>query len=84
MKKISFLILAFIFSGSLYSQQLPQLTQFMDNNYVLNPAFSGMEDYYQVRTSIRNQWTGIADAPSTTILSIRTARRKYRFRRGDI
>ena len=70
MKKISFLILAFIFSGSLYSQQLPQLTQFMDNNYVLNPAFAGTEDYYQVRTSIRNQWTGIADAPSTTILSI--------------
>ena len=70
MKKISFLILAFIFSGSLYSQQLPQLTQFMDNNFVLNPAFAGMEDYYQVRTSIRNQWTGIADAPSTTILSI--------------
>ena len=70
MKKISFLILAFIFSGSLYSQQLPQLTQFMDNNYVLNPAFAGMEDYYQVRTSIRNQWTGIADAPSTTILSV--------------
>ena len=70
MKKISFLILVFIFSGSLYSQQLPQLTQFMDNNYVLNPAFAGMEDYYQVRTSIRNQWTGIADAPSTTILSV--------------
>ena len=70
MKKISFLILAFIFSGSLYSQQLPQLTQFMDNNYVLNPAFAGMEDYYQVRTSIRNQWTGINGAPSTTILSM--------------
>jgi len=70
MKKLSFLILTFIFSGSLYSQQLPQLTQFMDNNYVLNPAFAGMDDYYQVRTSIRNQWTGIADAPSTTILSI--------------
>ena len=70
MKKLSFLILAFIFSGSLYSQQLPQLTQFMDNTYVLNPAFAGMDDYYQVRTSIRNQWTGFTDAPSTTILSI--------------
>ena len=70
MKKISFLVLAFIFSGSIYSQQLPQLTQFMDNGYVLNPAFAGMDDYYQVRTTIRNQWTGITDAPSTTILSI--------------
>ena len=70
MKKISFLILALIFSGTIYAQQLPQLTQFMDNNYVLNPAFAGMENYYQVKTSIRNQWTGIADAPSTTILSM--------------
>ena len=53
MKKISFLILALIFSGTIYAQQLPQLTQFMDNNYVLNPAFAGMENYYQVKTSIR-------------------------------
>jgi len=70
MKKISLLVLAFISSGLIYSQQLPQLTQFMDNSYVINPAFAGMNDYYQIRTSIRNQWTGISDAPSTTILSI--------------
>ena len=70
MKKISFLVLAFIFSGSIYSQQLPQLTQFMDNGYVLNPAFAGLDDYYQVRITIRNQWTGITDVHSTNILSI--------------
>ena len=70
MKKTFFLVLAFVFSGVVYSQQLPQLTQFTDNNYVLNPAFAGMENYYQVKTSIRNQWSGISDAPSTTILSI--------------
>jgi type IX secretion system PorP/SprF family membrane protein len=70
MKKISLLVLALISSGLIYSQQLPQLTQFMDNSYVINPAFAGMNDYYQVRTSVRNQWTGISDAPSTTILSI--------------
>ena len=70
MKKISLLVLAFISSGLIYSQQLPQLTQFMENSYVINPALAGMNDYYQVRTSVRNQWTGISDAPSTTILSI--------------
>ena len=70
MKKTTLLVLAFICSGFVYGQQLPQLTQFMDNSYVINPAFAGMEDFYQVRTSIRNQWTGITDAPSTTILSI--------------
>jgi len=70
MKKISLLVLAFISSGLIYSQQLPQLTQFMDNAYILNPAFAGMQDYYQVRTSIRNQWMGMNDAPTSTILSI--------------
>ena len=70
MKKISLLVLAFMSSGLIYSQQLPMLTQFMDNAYVVNPAFAGMEDYYQVRTSIRNQFVGINDFPTSTILSI--------------
>ena len=29
-----------------------------------------MYDYYQVKTTIRNQWVGITDAPRTTVLSI--------------
>ena len=29
-----------------------------------------MYDYYQVKTTIRNQWVGISDAPRTTVLSI--------------
>ena len=70
MKKISILIIAICFGGILKAQQLPQLTQYMINNYAVNPAVAGMYDYYQVKTTIRNQWTGITDAPRTTILSI--------------
>jgi len=51
-------------------QQLPQLTQYMMNNYAINPAVAGMQDYYQIRTTIRNQWIGIEDAPTTNILSV--------------
>ena len=51
-------------------QQLPQLTQYMMNNYAINPAVAGMQDYYQIRTTIRNQWVGIEDAPTTNILSV--------------
>ena len=54
----------------LYGQQIPQLTQFMINDYAINPAIAGMNDYYQIKTSIRNQWVGIEDAPKTTLLSI--------------
>jgi type IX secretion system PorP/SprF family membrane protein len=70
MKKILILIIAICFGGMLKAQQLPQLTQYMINNYAVNPAVSGMYDYYQVKTTVRNQWIGISDAPRTTILSI--------------
>jgi len=70
MKKISILIIAICFGGMLKAQQLPQITQYMLNNYAVNPAVAGMHDYYQVKTTIRNQWVGITDAPKTTMLSI--------------
>jgi len=70
MKKISILIIAICFGGMLKAQQLPQVTQYMINNYAINPAVSGMYDYYQVKTTIRSQWAGITDAPRTTLLSI--------------
>ena len=70
MKKISILIMAICFGGMLKAQQLPQITQYMINNYAVNPAVAGMYDYYQVKTTIRNQWVGITDAPRTTILSV--------------
>ena len=51
-------------------QQLPQLTQYMMNNYAINPAVAGMQDYYQIRTTIRNQWVGIDGAPKTLSFGI--------------
>ncbi len=70
MKKISILFFAICLGGTLKGQQLPQITQYMNNNYAINPAVAGMYDYYQVNTSIRNQWVGINDAPRTTVISI--------------
>jgi type IX secretion system PorP/SprF family membrane protein len=54
---------------SLDAQQLSHYTQFMFNDYVLNPAVAGTKDYYQVRSVSRFQWTGIVDAPQTISLS---------------
>ena len=70
MKNILALFFTIVFGSIAYAQQLPQLTQYMINNYAVNPAIAGMHDYYQVNTTIRNQWVGINDAPRTTILSI--------------
>ena len=59
MKKIYVLLLTIFFVNILYSQQLPQITQYMNNSYAINPAVAGMHDYFQVNTIIRNQWSGI-------------------------
>ena len=70
MKKTSPLFVSIFTVSILYGQQIPQLTQFMINDYAINPAIAGMNDYYQIKTSVRNQWVGIEDAPKTTLLSI--------------
>ena len=70
MKRIFGLLLAICLCGSMYAQQLPQITQYMNNNYAINPAIAGMYDYYQVNTTIKNQWAGVNDAPRTNVISI--------------
>ena len=42
----------------------------MNNNYAINPAVSGMYDYYQVNSTIRDQWAGMNEGPRTTVISI--------------
>ena len=63
MKKISLLFVSIFMGSMLYAQQIPQLSQFMINDFAINPAIAGMNDYYQIKTSLRNQWVGIDDAP---------------------
>ena len=70
MKKLTLLFVSIFMGSMLQAQQLPQLSQFMRNDFAVNPAIAGMNDYYQIKTSVRNQWVGIEDAPKTTLLSI--------------
>ncbi|MDF3076668.1 MAG: hypothetical protein K0S09_557 [Sphingobacteriaceae bacterium] len=53
-----------------FGQQRPQYTQYIFNNYLLNPALSGIENYTDVKAGYRNQWHGLEGAPVTTYFSI--------------
>ena len=50
-------------------QQLPQYTQYMFNEFVINPAIAGVYNHYQIRTNHRFQWVGLADPPLTNSIS---------------
>lgn len=61
--------LLLIISAPIFAQQRPQYTQYIFNNYLLNPALSGIENYADVRLGYRSQWQGIENAPKTSFLS---------------
>jgi type IX secretion system PorP/SprF family membrane protein len=53
-------------AGVSSGQQRPHYTQYILNNYIINPAVAGIENYTDVKLSHRHQWVGILDAPVTT------------------
>jgi len=59
----------FIWASS-FAQQRPHYTQYILNNYILNPALSGIENYTDVKLSARDQWVGLKGAPRTAYLTI--------------
>jgi type IX secretion system PorP/SprF family membrane protein len=72
MKKI-FVIVIFMVSWQInFAQQRPHYTQYVLNNYILNPALSGIENYTDVKISGRDQWVGLDGAPRTMYLTIHT------------
>lgn len=54
-----------------FSQQPPQYTQFMLNNYGLNPAAAGVSpNKIEAMFGIRRQWAGFKDFPVTTFFNV--------------
>lgn len=71
LKKILILTIVFSFCAVFtYAQQRPQYTQYIFNNYLLNPAVTGIENYTDVKLGYRSQWTGLEGAPVTSYLTI--------------
>ena len=70
MKKIIWIFLLCISGIYASGQAKPAYTQYVLNNYILNPALSGIENYTDIKLSLRNQWTGINGAPVTSYVSV--------------
>jgi type IX secretion system PorP/SprF family membrane protein len=67
---LSILLLFSALVEKVSAQQLPQISQYMENDYVINPAVAGTEQYFDVNFMSRQQWVGITDAPRTFTLSL--------------
>lgn len=70
MKKNLFCVLGFLWLHAAEAQQRPHYTQYILNNYILNPALSGIENYTDLKLSARDQWIGFDGRPQTFYLSV--------------
>ncbi len=69
-KQIIFAGILLFMTIAVEAQQRPYYTQYIMNNYIINPAVAGIENYWDVKASHRMQWVGLQDAPVTTYLTI--------------
>ncbi len=80
MKKIFVLIMITISAIYTKGQAKPAYSQYVLNNYILNPALAGIENYTDIKASFRNQWTGINGAPVTSYISVQAPMGKSDYR----
>lgn len=65
------IVLSFIF-GTAIAQQVPMYSQYIMNGFLINPSFAGRDGYTTVNLTVREQWVGLAGAPSTYAASFQT------------
>jgi type IX secretion system PorP/SprF family membrane protein len=63
------------------AQQRPYYTQYILNDFIINPALAGIENYWDVKASHRHQWVGLNGAPVTTYLTAQGPLHKSGFAR---
>jgi len=75
MKKVivyTILLLILGVPGKLMAQQLPLYSQYVLNEFMVNPAVAGHDGYTSFNTTARQQWLGFGDAPRTFSASWQT------------
>jgi type IX secretion system PorP/SprF family membrane protein len=70
MRNLIALFLALFCSAALQAQQLAQYSQYVFNQFSINPAVAGSKDCLDMRLGYRQQWVGYDGAPTTGWVSL--------------
>lgn len=72
MRKIYFIFLSLMpLIGT--AQQDPLYSQYLFNQAIINPAYSGVHDIMSATLISRNQWLGLDGAPQTNTLNVHSS-----------
>lgn len=70
--KNSHILIFYLISFNIFSQQEPQYSQHMYNTQIINPAYAGSRGYLSLDLLSRTQWLNLEGAPRTTTFSVDT------------
>lgn len=70
MKKYFYIIVFILGIVMVHAQQVPQYTQYLFNDFSVNPAVAGKYKWWDCKSNNRYQWVGITDAPRTYVLTM--------------
>ncbi len=73
MKFQKLIALFFLSSSTIFGQQTFQFTQYYFNKFLYNPAFAGFEDYVDIKSGYRSQWSGLGANNQTFYLTANMA-----------
>lgn len=72
MKKILMLIILVLAGSRLFAQQVPMYSQYIMNGFLINPSYAGLDGYTTINLTVREQWVGLDQSPSTYAASFQT------------
>lgn len=75
-KHIIYSIFAFLITVGSQAQQQIQISQYMLNQYIVNPAVGGTGEFIEATAGYRMQWTGLDGAPRTFYMSVHSPIKK--------
>ncbi|HDZ40685.1 MAG TPA: type IX secretion system membrane protein PorP/SprF [Bacteroidetes bacterium] len=71
-EKILIYMAFMLLSAASAAQQLPLYSQYIFNEYLINPAVAGSDGYTSINLTAREQWLGYSGAPRTYSFSFQT------------
>jgi type IX secretion system PorP/SprF family membrane protein len=84
MKKLLIITIGLLSLTNVSAQQLSMSSQYYWNDYVINPAFTGIKNTPRVQLGYRNQWSGFQGAPKTYTVGGHTSLEKQKMGLGGM
>jgi type IX secretion system PorP/SprF family membrane protein len=72
LKRMLILLIPLLLGSTGFGQQMALQSQFLFNEYTINPAVAGYDGYTRINLSGREQWLGLPQSPKTHIASFQT------------